>query len=133
MGRDTKVKPTLLLVSGIDSKHPAGVINSIGVINQLLTIQPDSLAHLLENKSIWIVPIVNPDVYKMNVKSRKWNSGNARMIDNDRDGRIDENPSVAINGDASISQMRVKTNVGTHVLHPLPKSNFIYKKTIKVL
>lgn len=130
MGRDTKVKPTLLLVSGIDSKHLAGVINSIGVINQLLTIQSDSLAHLLENKSIWIVPIVNPDVYKMNVKSRKWNSGNARIANN---GRIDENPSVAINGDASISQMRVKTNVGTHVLHPLPKSNFIYKKTIKVL
>lgn len=130
MGRDTKVKPTLLLVSGIDGKHPAGVINSIGVINQLLTIQLDSLAHLLENKSIWIVPIVNPDVYKMNVKSRKWNSGNARIANN---GRIDENPSVAINGDASISQMRVKTNVGTHVLHPLPKSNFIYKKTIKVL
>ncbi|MCI0920930.1 M14 family zinc carboxypeptidase [Sphingobacterium rhinopitheci] len=123
--RDPNVKPTLLLVSGIDGKHPAGVISSVGLLKELLAMQPDSLAHLLDNKSIWIVPLVNPDAYKRNVEAGHWNSGNARVVDNDRDGRMDENPSMDINGDALISQMRVKSIAGTHVMHPNYKNILI--------
>jgi len=113
-----QVKPTLLIVAGIDGKHPAGVINSLEVADKLLAISPDSLNRLLQKKSIWIVPLVNPDAYKRNSTSIVWSSGNARIIDNDRDGRVDEDPSKDLNGDKVISQMRVKSIAGTHVQHP---------------
>lgn len=115
--RDTKPKPTLLIVAGIDGKHPAGMLNSLEVVNKLLNVSADSLNRLLESRSIWVVPLVNPDAYKRNSKNNVWVSGNARVIDNDRDGRIDEDPSKDLNDDGVIAQMRVKSIAGTHSKH----------------
>ena len=116
--KDTKTKPTLLIVAGIDGKHPSGVVSTLELTNNLLAMQPDSLASLLDNRSIWIIPMVNPDAYKRNVKTNIWNSGNARTIDNDRDGRMDEDPPKDLNNDGVLSQMRVKSIAGTHHTHP---------------
>lgn len=118
-------KPTLLLVAGIDGKHPAGVINSLDVVDRLLALPADSLIQLLSNKSIWIVPLVNPDAYYRNSTTNIWNAGNARVIDNDRDGRIDEDPSKDLNGDKVIAQMRIKSIAGTHIEHPVFKEVLI--------
>lgn len=116
--RDAKVRPTLLIVAGIDGKHPAGIINSVEVVKNLVSLSPDSLGRLLERNSIWVIPVVNPDAYKRNTQSKVWNSGNGRAIDNDRDGRMDEDPAKDLNGDGIISQMRVKSNAGTFIIHP---------------
>lgn len=115
--KDAKPKPTLLIVAGVDGQHPAGIINSLEVTKKLLAIPADSLARLLDKNSIWIIPVANPDAYKRNISSKVWASGNARIIDNDRDGRTDENPSKDLNGDGLISQMRVKSTAGTYKLH----------------
>lgn len=116
--KDGTARPTLLIVAGIDGKHPAGIINSLEVTRKLLSMNADSLKSILDKRSIWIVPIVNPDAYKRNISSGLWLSGNARVIDNDRDGRVDENPSKDLNADGIISQMRVKSIAGTHATHP---------------
>ncbi|WP_313514385.1 M14 family zinc carboxypeptidase [Sphingobacterium sp.] len=110
-------KPTLLIVAGVDGKHPAGVVNSLNVAKQILTLPSDQLNELLANKSIWIIPVLNVDAYKRNSSSAAWYSGNARTIDNDRDGRIDEDPEVDLNKDGLISQMRIKTPAGPYRSH----------------
>lgn len=115
--KDNKPKPTLLLVAGVDGLHPAGVINSLEVTKSLLNISADSLGRILDRNSIWIIPVANPDAYKRNTATRFWSSGNSRVIDNDRDGRIDENPITDLNADGVRSQMRVKTIAGTHKPH----------------
>lgn len=116
---DNNPRPTLLVVAGIDGKHPAGTLSALQLTHQLMAIPTDSLRTLLQQKSIWIVPLANPDAYKRNSVSKNWLSGNARPVDNDRDGRMDEDPSKDLNGDGLITQMRVKSAVGDYKSHRL--------------
>ena len=111
-------KPTLLIVAGVDGKHPAGVINSMNVAKQILGLPSAQLNELLTSKSIWIVPVLNVDAYKRNSTGLSWTSGNSRVVDNDRDGRIDEDPDADLNNDGVISQMRIKTPAGPYKIHP---------------
>lgn len=111
-------KPTLLIVAGVDGKHPAGVINSMNVAKQILELPSAQLNELLTSKSIWIVPVLNVDAYKRNSTGLSWTSGNSRVVDNDRDGRIDEDPDADLNNDGVISQMRIKTPAGPYKIHP---------------
>ncbi len=111
-------KPTLLIVAGVDGKHPAGVINSMNVAKQILELPSGQLIELLTSKSIWIVPVLNVDAYKRNSTGLSWTSGNSRVVDNDRDGRIDEDPDSDLNNDGVISQMRIKTPAGPYKIHP---------------
>lgn len=111
-------KPTLLIVAGVDGKHPAGVINSMNVAKQILGLPSGQLNELLASKSIWIVPVLNVDAYKRNSTGLSWTSGNSRVVDNDRDGRIDEDPDADLNNDGVISQMRIKTPAGPYKIHP---------------
>lgn len=114
----TKNTPTLLLVAGVDGQHPAGTVSALQVAKSLLKLSPDSLTKLLDNKSIWILPLANPDAYVRNSSAMlQLTSGNARQIDNDRDGRVDEDPAKDLNRDGIISQMRVKSLAGTYKLH----------------
>ncbi|MFZ4261069.1 M14 family zinc carboxypeptidase [Sphingobacterium sp. HJSM2_6] len=115
----TAIKPTLLIIAGVDGKHPAGIINALNVSQQLLSLPADELNVLLDKKSIWIVPLLNPDAYKRNSNALHWSSGNARNIDNDRDGRLDEDPPQDLNNDGVIAQMRVKMPVGPYKPHVL--------------
>lgn len=115
--QSTTTKPTLLIVAGIDGRHPAGTLQALQVTKNLINLPQDSLNKILADKSIWIVPLLNPDAYKRNVASVAWASGNARAIDNDRDGRLDEDPVRDLNQDGVISQMRVKSLAGTYVNH----------------
>ncbi len=112
-------KPTLLIVAGVDGKHPAGVVNAMHVAQELIALPQNELKELLETKSIWIIPVLNIDAYKRNITDLQWTSGNGRVIDNDRDGRIDENPSKDLNGDGVISQMRIKSPAGVFKAHAL--------------
>src|SRR5690606_7558547 len=53
---DEKPRPTLLIVAGIDGKHPAGTIGALQLTKNLASLPKDSLQVLLKDKSIWIVP-----------------------------------------------------------------------------
>ncbi|MGN0002606.1 MAG: M14 family metallopeptidase [Sphingobacterium composti] len=114
---DEKPRPTLLIVAGIDGKHPAGTIGALQLTKNLASLPKDSLQVLLKDKSIWIVPLVNPDAYKRNSLTNQWLSGNSRKVDNDRDGRLDEDPAKDLNGDGVIAQMRVESPIGNFVVH----------------
>ena len=111
-------KPTLLIVAGVDGKHVSGTIQALSVAQNLLALPGNELDELLAKKAIWIVPVLNVDAYKRNIKGLDWASGNARQVDNDRDGRVDENPNKDLNGDGIISQMRVKVPTGPFKNHP---------------
>ncbi|SEG48778.1 M14 family zinc carboxypeptidase [Sphingobacterium lactis] len=120
--KDKLSRPTLLIVAGVDGRHPAGVLQSLRIVQEIVGKPQGELESLLSEKSIWVIPVLNPDAYKRNINSGRWHAGNGRAIDNDRDGRLDEDPDVDLNKDGVISQMRVKSPAGQYKVHPLHPS-----------
>ncbi len=87
ISESTNPKPALLITAGLDGKSRVGTQIALKMIENLLN--SDQLSKILEEKTIYFVPAVNPDAIDAafaNVKMEK--RGNARETDDDRDGRI---------------------------------------------
>lgn len=109
-----KTKPALLITAGIDGKHQSGTLMSIKLMEQLLT--DNSFSKMLEEKTLYFVPSVNPDAmasFFSKVKFEK--SGNATQTDDDRDGEFGEDGFEDLNGDGWISQMRIESVAGNFI------------------
>ncbi|WP_291118217.1 M14 family metallopeptidase [Flavobacterium sp. UBA6135] len=105
-------KPALLITAGIDGKHQAGTQIAVKLIEQLLQNKP-----LYSDKTIYIIPSVSPDAMaSFFAKVKVARSGNATPTDDDRDGKIGEDPFEDLNSDGWITQMRIESIDGTHIV-----------------
>jgi len=112
-----KPKPALLITAGIDGKHQAGTQITITLIEQLL--KDGELTSLLDEKTLYFVPSVNPDAiaaYFNKVKFEK--SGNATQTDDDRDGKIGEDGFEDLNKDGFITHVRIEDVTGSYIESP---------------
>ncbi len=112
-----KAKPALLITAGIDGKHQAGTQITVKLIEQLLN--DANLSKLLEEKTLYFVPSVNPDAiaaYFTKLKFEK--SGNATKTDDDRDGKIGEDGFEDLNNDGFITQVRIEDVTGSYIESP---------------
>jgi len=69
---------------------------------------------LLKNKVFYIVPTVNPDsrdYFMHHATNASEPRGNMEPMDRDKDGKKNEDPSDDLDGDGSITQMRIKDSV----------------------
>jgi len=113
-GEGAEFKPGIALVAGIDGRHPAGVYLSIKMAEQLLEKHADVLA----TRAVYIFPLVNPDAYAQLHASLKYErQGNGRDTDEDRDGRINEDPYEDLNKDGFITQVRIMDPTGDMIAH----------------
>lgn len=104
-------KPALVLVAGVEGSHLAGTELALQVAEKWLST--DSLARLLDTRTLYILPSLNPDAQAQATASLKWErSGNGRPTDDDRDGRLDEDGPEDLNGDGLISTIRVEDPTG---------------------
>jgi hypothetical protein len=106
--------PAILMVGGLDGRHQAGTLAAVSIADKILAT--DSLKNLLSSKSVYIIPNGNPDAidaYFSKIKFEK--SGNARLSDDDRNGRIGDDPYNDLNGDGIISMMRVSSQAGDYI------------------
>ncbi len=95
-------KPAVLLVAGLDGLRPSSVAVSVRVAQELLTNH-----ELLRSTTFYIVPCANPDAYsRVGALCTVDASRNLRPIDEDRDGRVNEDHPQDINGDGAITMMR---------------------------
>jgi murein tripeptide amidase MpaA len=77
----------LLITAGLDGKSRAGTQIALKMIENLLN--SDKLSNILEEKTIYFVPSVNPDaIDAANIKMEK--RGNDTETDDDRDGKIEK-------------------------------------------
>jgi len=113
-------RPALLIVAGIDATHRTG----IEVAQSLAELIASSHATLLEDRTVYIVPLLNLDADARHGRGAIGSydlSQAPKAIDNDRDRRTDEDGPNDLNGDGVITQMRVKNPapgsglVATHV------------------
>ena len=118
-------KPAMYVDGNTHGNEIQGTEATLYTIDFLLKSygRSERVTELLDRAAFYFVPVVNPD------GRADWFAGPATPhfprtvktpVDDDRDGRIDEDGYDDINGDGVITQMRkqVPMGQGTHRLHP---------------
>jgi hypothetical protein len=117
LSESTAPKPALLITAGLDGKSRTGTQIALKMIENLLN--SDKLSNILEEKTIYFVPSVNPDAIDAAVANIKMEKrGNDTETDDDRDGRIGEDPFEDLNKDGLITQIRVEDITGSYIESP---------------
>lgn len=115
-GGNAATKPALALVAGVDGTHLTGTELALQLAEKLLA-GPDSLRRLLDTRTIYVLPSVNPDASAQAFANLKWErTGNGRPTDDDRDGRLDEDGPEDLNGDGLITTLRVEDPTGQYMI-----------------
>ena len=110
----TSPKPAVLVLAGLNGEHLAGVELAVATIEKWMSSA--NAAELLKTKTVYVIPAGSPDILDaVAAKVKGTRSTNATSTDNDRDGRIDEDPAEDLNNDGLITLMRVEDPTGTFV------------------
>lgn len=96
-------RPALLVVAGIDAQYLVSTEIATRIAEELLEHHPS----LLEEMTVYVIPRVNPDGAARNMGNiLGGHTGNARLVDEDRDRMLDEDHADDLNGDGIITMMR---------------------------
>ncbi|QHL86380.1 peptidase M14 [Nibribacter ruber] len=118
LGRENAAnKPAILIAAGVQATQLATTEVAVQMAEQMLVsaILHDSTDHLLRTKTFYILPNLNPDASEQYHEQVRWErTGNAQPRDDDRDGRIFEDPYEDLNNDGLITMLRVEDTLGTH-------------------
>lgn len=114
-------RPALLVVANFEGNQVIGSELALFLARHLTSSYSTDAAvkKLLDEHAVYIVPRVNPDgAETMFGKVKSFRRTNARKVDDDNDGRVDEDGPEDLNGDGFISVMRVKDPKGPYMVHP---------------
>ncbi len=112
--------PALLLVANLEGPRlfESGV--ALHHAERLLSEAGDEKVRaLLESTVVWILPRANPDAAEARFatpRAERWTS--TEGVDDDRDGRMGEDPPSDVNGDGLVTWMRVPDPDGTWMADP---------------
>lgn len=123
-GRDkvaAEKRQAVLVTANVEGLHLPGTEAALALAEKLLSGygKDKSLTDLLDRKTVYIVPLLNPDaaaIYFSSVKYEK--SSNDHPVDEDNDGLIDEDGPEDLNKDGLITMMRVKSPDGRWIIDP---------------
>ncbi len=118
-GGKPEEKPAICIVAGIDAFHLAGVESSLQIAENILqNSSKDSVQKILEQKTIYIIPCLNPDAYQQAFAKIKYERNyNASNSDNDRDGKLNEDNFEDLNNDGYITLVRIEDPTGEYKSH----------------
>ncbi len=116
----TETKPAIVVVGGVEGNHLLGAELVIGFAESLLKGSAfDSIKNLLQKTTYYLFPNMSPDATEQYFAKLKYErTGNATETDDDRDGRLNEDPFDDLDGNGKITLMRVESPVGDYKLHP---------------
>lgn len=108
--KEPELQPAILLIanlegprvfeSGVATHHARKLLGDYATSKEV--------KELLDSTVIWVIPRPNPDAAEARFQEPRFERWNAnRGIDNDRDGRMGEDPPSDVNGDGFVTQMRV--------------------------
>jgi len=117
---DVDNHPGLAIISGVDGSYISGPELALRFAENLLTSSSiDSIRNLMDSVTFYIIPNVSPDATEQYFASPKYERrNNARATDDDRDGRLNEDPYEDLNRDGFITLLRVKDPKGDWIKHP---------------
>jgi Zinc carboxypeptidase len=105
--------PAMLLVAGMDGVNLGSTELLLAAIDLVLKGDPKPL----EGMRIYAIPEANPDARAWAMKNRHPRSTNARLVDDDRDGQVDEDPPADLNGDGMKTMIRRVAPPGESATH----------------
>lgn len=117
---DRNAHPAIAVVGGIDGANLLSVELAAGFAEKLLAgASTDSVKQLLGGTTFYVFPNVNPDATEQYfAKVRYERNGNSTPTDDDRDGRLNEDPFEDFNSDGLITMVRVEDPAGKWRPHP---------------
>ncbi|HUR27846.1 MAG TPA: hypothetical protein VM509_06650, partial [Planctomycetota bacterium] len=101
-------RPCVLLLGALDGESPTGGLAVLQMTAELLS-EP---ATLPSGVSFAAVPWASPEGLELTLQGRSADGRNTRPVDEDRDGRIDEDGPDDLDGDGQILQMLVEDPEG---------------------
>ncbi len=115
-----ETKPAIAVIGGIEGNNPLSTELAIGFAENLLQqSNKDSIEHLLQQTTFYIFPNINPDAMEQffaPLRYERW--GNAIATDDDRDGKLNEDPLDDLDKNGKITWLRVSSPIGKYKLHP---------------
>ncbi len=113
-GPPTEQRPGVLVVGNLSGDHLLGSALALEAVRYLSGGDVD-----LTGQVVYVIPRLNPDgAEAMFAPVRSDRRGNALPFDDDNDGRVDEDPAEDLNGDGSITVMRVADAFGAYMIDP---------------
>ena len=116
----TNEKPGFYVDGNIHGGEVLAGEGALAFLERLLSgygTTPD-VTELVDTRAFYVVPIVNPDGRAISVDTPENHRWNIRPSDEDRDGRVDEDPPEDLDGDDRILQMRIPDPEGPWAVHP---------------
>jgi hypothetical protein len=114
-------RPALLIAAHFEGDYALGSELALYTAEHLVTRYGDDpdVTSALDQYTFYIIPRVSPDAAEARFNGVKVSRmGNFKPIDDDNDGRMDEDGPEDLNGDGFITQMRVADPSGTYMVHP---------------
>ena len=117
---NTSSKPAIVIVGGTEGNYLLGTELAIGFAENILQgSNTDSIKTLLNKTSFYIFPNMSPDAMEQYFAKVKYErQSNATSTDDDRDGKLNEDPFDDLDNNQQITWMRVESPIGDYKLHP---------------
>ncbi len=120
-GVATDSRPALLIVANLDGDQLVGSEISLRIIDYLIAGygSDEGITKALDNSVFYIIPRANPDgAERLFSGVQTGQTTNMRPMDDDNDGRTDEDGPEDLNGDGLIGIMRVADAMGAYMVDP---------------
>jgi hypothetical protein len=120
-GPAADARPALLVAANFEGDQLIGSELALFLARHLASSYATDakIKKLLDEHAVYILPRVNPDGAELMFgKVKSFRRTNARKVDDDNDGRVDEDGPEDLNGDGFISVMRVRDPKGPYMPHP---------------
>jgi len=111
-------KPGQWIDGGTHGNEYTGTEVCLYIIDKLVSgyASDDEIKTLIDECVFYVCPIVNPDGVYNSVEGGTSQRGNSMMVDNDDDGRINEDGPDDLNGDGNITMFRYQDPEGRYVI-----------------
>lgn len=114
---DSDDKPALLILAGAYGPQLASSEVALRIVRALAA---RNTTELFAKHTIYVVPRMNPDAAEAFFgRVRAERKGNDAHTDDDRDGKVNEDPADDLNGDGLITMMRVRMAGGEWMTDPV--------------
>lgn len=120
-GSTSPTRPALLVTANFEGDHLVGSELALYMIDYLLSSYAANpqVKQQIDTHAFYILPRMNPDGAEFFFAQTKADrKSNTAPLDDDNDGRLDENRPEDLNKDGYITLMRVKDPKGPYMLHP---------------
>jgi hypothetical protein len=114
-------KPAILILGSVHAPHLVGGELAVQLARRLVEKAgaEKAVRETLQRYTFYVIPRPSPDAseafFERPFRER---TRNARPIDDDGDGRVDEDPPEDLNGDGLITMLRVEDAAGAYLTHP---------------